>query len=393
MKAYIVQSRSKIEPFGDHPRECLIGNRSLAQHQEETLRALDLEPGVIPDARQIGDRSEHVVLRDSLFFTRELLQEFLLRSRELGVPTVCCAKPGSETRNSIVTTQDVRVYSDRVEYGLNYLPAGSTTGEARPVVIDVDQFFENAHFPDHMMPGEGYWVPLTNMVMIQIDHWTNLWAANMAFLLADGARLKKASAIRLLLLALRARSTNQHKVLRKLNRFGRACDIHPTAYVEGSVVGDNVKIGAGAIVRESVVGDDCYIANNTTVEMSVVGPGSTIFNGCVVQYSVLYPGACISCRYVGLNLSGRNTFISDGVTVTDFRFDGKCVQVLKDGRRIDSGVLLLGTCLGHDAYLGAGCILSPGRAVPNGWRIIPESQRLLEAFHSDGQVVGHRIVR
>ena len=244
-----------------------------------------------------------------------------------------------------------------------------------------------------MMPGGEYRVPLTDTMLIQIDHWTGLWAANMAVLLADGARLKKTPAIRLALVALRARSLNRWKVLRRLNRFGRDCDIHPTAYIEGSTVGDNVRIGAGAIVRESVIGNDSYIANNATVELSIVGAGSTIFNGCVVQYSVLYPGACISCRYVGLNLSGRNTFISDGVTVSDFRFDRKCVQVLKDGRRVDSGVLLLGTCLGHDAYLGAGCILLPGRAVPNGWRIVPESQRVLETFHSDGQVMGHRVVR
>ena len=43
MKAYIVQSQRRVEPFGDHPRDCLIGNQPLAQHQEETLRALDLE--------------------------------------------------------------------------------------------------------------------------------------------------------------------------------------------------------------------------------------------------------------------------------------------------------------------------------------------------------------
>lgn len=309
------------------------------------------------------------------------------------VSTICCLKPGLSTLSTIVPTQDVPVHPDRVEYGLHYLPTSGAAGEPHPVVLQADQFSESVRFPDHMMPGGEYRVPLTDTVLIQIDHWTNLWAANMAVLLADGARLKKAPAIRLLLVALRARSVNQWKVLRQLNRFGRDCDIHPTAYVEGSTVGDNVKIGAGAIVRESVIGNDSYVANNATVELSIVGAGSTIFNGCVVQGSVLYPGARISCRYVGLNLSGRNTCISDGVTVSDFRFDRKCVQVLKDGMRVDSGVLLLGTCLGHDAYLGAGCILSPGRAVPNGWRIIPESRRVLETFHSDGQVIGHRVVR
>ncbi|OFW59948.1 MAG: hypothetical protein A2133_05230 [Actinobacteria bacterium RBG_16_64_13] len=295
--------------------------------------------------------------------------------------------------SSIIRTQDVQVHSDRIEYGLYYFPDGSGPGERHPVVIDADQFFENVRFPAHMIPGGQVTVGLTDKIAIQIDHWVNLWAANLAAILIEGARVKKSSPARLLWLATRAGSLNQYRVLRRLNRVGRNCDIHPTAYIEGSTVGDNVKIGAGAIVRASIIGDDCSIANNATLELSVVGAGSTIFNGCVVQYSVLYPGACISCRYVGLNLAGRDTFISDGVTLSDFRFDGRNVQVLKDGKGIDSGARLLGTCLGHGVYLGAGCVLSPGRAVPNGWRIVPESRRVLEAFPAGGHIEGHRVLR
>jgi NDP-sugar pyrophosphorylase family protein len=235
-------------------------------------------------------------------------------------------------------------------------------------------------------------MPLTDTALIQIDHWTNLYAANLGLILVDLARLRKAPRTRLLSLALRARSVDKWRVLRQATRIGHHCDIHPTAYVEGSTIGDDVTIGAGTVIRESLIGAGTSIANNATVELSVIGEGCTIFNGCVVQVSVLYPGACTSCRYVGMHLAGRDTFISDGVTLADFRFDGRCVQVLKDGVRVDTGMPILGTCLGHRAYLGAGCVLAPGRAVPNDWHLVPDRQRVLAAFPEDGVVVGHRVL-
>jgi acetyltransferase-like isoleucine patch superfamily enzyme len=392
MKAFIAEGQTKVAPFGDAPGDCLIGNQPLKRLQNETLHALGLEPVPSPTDSDSADPGEHLVLADSLFFTRELLCEFLKKSRELGIPTVCCLKKGLITLVTIVPTQDVQSRDEYVEYPLYYVPAGRPTDQPRAVVIDADRWSDIVRFPEHMLPGGGYRVPLSDMFVIQIGHWTNLWAANAAFLLAGLARLKK-NRLRILMAALRARSTNQNKLLGQANTFGRRCDIHPTAYIEGSIIGDNVKVAAGALIRESLIGSDSYIANGVIVDFSVVGEGSTLFNGCVVQHSTLYPGACVSSRYVGLNLAGRNVFISDGVTVADFRFDGKHVHVLKGGESVDTEVLLLGTCLGHDVYLGAGCILAPGRSVPNGWRIIPERGRLVESFHGDGEVVGHRVLK
>ena len=42
MNAYMVESNRKIEPFGDHPRDCLIGNRRLGDIQKEILQSLSL---------------------------------------------------------------------------------------------------------------------------------------------------------------------------------------------------------------------------------------------------------------------------------------------------------------------------------------------------------------
>ena len=64
MKAYMVESNKKIEPFGDHPRDCLIANRRLGEIQEEVLHSLGLELKATPEAVQVEDPEEHVVFDD-----------------------------------------------------------------------------------------------------------------------------------------------------------------------------------------------------------------------------------------------------------------------------------------------------------------------------------------
>lgn len=164
---------------------------------------------------------------------------------------------------------------------------------------------------------------------------------------------------------MKARSFNKWKILRQLNKIGRNCDIHPAAYVEKSIIGDGVAVGAGVVIRESVIGDGSFIGNGVIVEESVIGEGSTILNGHIL-YSVLYPHSFSVAEMVPASLVGKDTFMGLNSTLTDFRFDGKNVTVLKNGVVVDSGNTFLGSCLGHGVYLGSGCIVAPGRSIPNG---------------------------
>jgi carbonic anhydrase/acetyltransferase-like protein (isoleucine patch superfamily) len=394
MKAYRVQSPKEMEPFGEHPRSSLIGHKTVDELQRETLQSLGLELHPVADASLIEDADEHLIFDDRLYFTPALLHQFLTRSQKLQSSTICSLKPGVTTLRNVVATQDVCVYPDRIEYGLHYAPAKDRRGACQFLVIDPDQdrFSEPIPMPEHMFGSGAYHLPMTDVFMVQIDHWTNLWMANITYLLSAGARLKKAPLTRLLGLAFKARSFNRWKIFRQTNQIGRNCDIHPTAYIEGSIIGDNVKIGAGAVIRASQIGDNTFVANNVTVELSMIGEGCNLMNGAIVQFSVLYPGVFTMSRLISCSLCGRDTFLGDGSSLTDFRLDGKTMVVLKDGMRIDTENTFVGSCLGHRSYLGAGCILAPGRMVPNGWHIAPEEHRVLRTFRPHGEVPDHRLM-
>jgi acetyltransferase-like isoleucine patch superfamily enzyme len=393
MNAYMLKSDKKVEPFDDHPRDCLIANHKLGDIQKEVLQALGLEFRESSDLSQVEDPDEHIIFDDSLFFSKEVMQEFINKSRTLNRGTVCAVKPGLSTLRTVVPTQDVQVYEDRVEYGLYYVPVETFRGNTTiPVVLDVDRSYQSIPMPEHMFGETEYRVPITDRLIAQIDHWPNLWAANIAYLLAKLARLETASKTKLLGLALKACSLNQWKVLCQTNKIGRNCDIHPTAYIEGSTIGDNVTIGARATVREATIGDNTCLGDNVTVHLSVLGENCNIQAGSIVEYYVLYPGVLNNQRFLGIGMCGRDSFIGGPVVLTNFRVDGRNMIVVKNGTMIDTGNTYLGSCLGHNVYLGAGCIVAPGRAIPNGTRLAPESSQVIRKCLPGEDVPGYRRV-
>ena len=392
MKAYMIASSKTIDPFGDHPQDCLIGNQKLGEIQESVLSNLGFELVTISGNTEVKDEDEHIIFTDRLFFTKELLTDFIAQSRNKRQRTVCALKSGIFTLRSVVATQDVKISDEVVEYCLYYSPGKDLTGEAIPIVIDTDQLQQTIPIPKHMFGLAGYTIPLTEKIVVQIDNWTNLWATNIISILLELARLKKGSKLRLLGLVMRARSANQWKLLRYTNIIGHNCDIHPTAYIEGSTIGDNVAVGAGTVIKECNIGRNVYIENNATLDFSVIGEGCWIGDGSMLRYSVLNPGSFL-LGVLSCSLLGRDTFVGGGVLIGDFRIDRRSIFVLKDGLPVDTNNIFIGSCLGHGVYLAAGCTIAPGRTIPNGLRISPEESRIIRKFGPNGEVEGYRTIK
>jgi carbonic anhydrase/acetyltransferase-like protein (isoleucine patch superfamily) len=381
MKAYRVASSQVVEPFGDRALECPIYDKPLIQHQAATFKQLGLEVIDVLDRSMIQEADEHIIFVDYLFCLPKLLQEFIQRSQAQKSNTVCALKPGITTLRTVTATQTVKTFSDRVEYQLYYVPAaaqrGSQETEPQPIIIDPDQVNWPLPMPPHMFGSEQYCLPMTEQLLVQIEHWSNLWMANVSRMLLTGAGLKQAPAKRLLGLALKARSLNQWTILKQFNQIGKNCDIHPTAYIENAIIGDNVTIGAGAVVRTAVVGNGSAIGNNAVVELSVLGDRCNVMNDCTMQMSMAFSGLFTMSKLISASICGRDTFVGDGVTLTDFRMDNQTIPVMHNGKKIDSANQILGCCLGHNVYLGAGAIVAPGRSIPNGLRFIADPERMI----------------
>ena len=375
IEALIETSQTTVTPFLEHPQQLPILNKKLVDHQCKLLDDLGIR---IIDRENRNVEKGLVVLKDTVFCSKELLVTFLEESLRSDRPTQCAIKKGAVTQRSTIGTMDVDDRGESVGYRLYYYPPGSDPAASwTPIVIDADEYVQEMMFPDHFVPGKAYKVPVTTKIILQIEHWANLWACNIAGLLSNIAALRR-NRSKQLWLAVKALSTNQWWVSSKNVQVSEGCDIHPTAYVENSIIGEGVEIGARSVIRGSMIGDHSVIHNNCTVAYSVLGDDCQLRDGAAVTYSLLFPGALTTCPFLNTSVMGRDSFFAIGSVLTDFRFDGRPVTVLKEGKVVDSGHIILGGCLGHHAYVGAGVTIAPGREIPNGARLLPERYKLVE---------------
>jgi NDP-sugar pyrophosphorylase family protein len=168
---------------------------------------------------------------------------------------------------------------------------------------------------------------------------------------------------------IRAMSIAPANVMQKLVNKGRGCEIHPSAVVEASTLGDYVKVGANAVVRFSHLGDSVRIGDQANVQYSVLGDHATVARMGMLQSCVLHAGA--NSGHYGLQLCvvGRDTFVGGECILGDFK-PGSTIQVFHEGELVDTGTNTLGCAVGHDCAIMMRATFYAGREIPNGVTII-----------------------
>jgi len=73
---------------------------------------------------------------------------------------------------------------------------------------------------------------------------------------------------------------------------------------------------------------------------------------------------------------GRDTFIGAGTTFTDFKvLPGSLRSSFAPGRLADSGMFVLGGCVGHHCRLSSGLVIYPARTIESDVVLLGDSDR------------------
>jgi acetyltransferase-like isoleucine patch superfamily enzyme len=73
---------------------------------------------------------------------------------------------------------------------------------------------------------------------------------------------------------------------------------------------------------------------------------------------------------------GRNTFIGAGSTFTDFNLVPKAIRAVgRDGALGNTGMPVLGGCVGHNCFIGSGMVVYPARAVESDVVLVASGER------------------
>jgi len=376
MRKIILRDRCKIFPFNEPARELRVLNKPLWLYQRDMFAPYDVEEREVDSLTEVdSQRVETLIYRDNLFFDQFFLDEFIRRARDSG--KACRVAFALDDRaintHAIHLQQGIRREGDLYVADMWYFPYG-VEPNVRPLVIDTEAHeMGYYHVPTHMSNVKGdlvYYVPVK--AFCSIEHWVHTVIANVIFgVFSQAARLDlevEHSARKNLRMLWRA-LLERKQVLSSsaVVHIGRNCSIDPSVIIRGpTYIGDNVSIGPGAVIDVSIIGDNVSIGTGGQVQLSVISDRcflpfrAALFMSVMMEDSMLAQNTCVQFCSIG-----RDTFIGAGNTFTDFNLLPKPIRAVHGpGEGLgETGMPVLGGCVGHNCYIGSGMVVHPARAI------------------------------
>jgi carbonic anhydrase/acetyltransferase-like protein (isoleucine patch superfamily) len=404
MHAYLLNTGRVISPFEQPVGEMRIHDRRLHDMQEQILRALGCTVERIDDLGEVH-QFPCLLIYDDLYFTYYALAGFLKaatqRVRRLSASGHGAVGAGCDPLNAqaaLVCSELTERFSPAFQgtqiEGLNGTTYRSyncfflqrldaerpvaTQAELVPIPHKRTRIRTRAN--RYFEPSGKFVIPVSRVFMAPVQHWASLVAANLlgmpGFFSFMARRRPLAAAAMLAKLPWRAGSLRPSQWRGKLYLAGPKCQVHPSAHVEGAILGRRVIIGPNAVVRGAVIGDETQIGPGAVIEGCTVGERAMIDSGIVLRCCSVDDDASIGVFFCQLSVIGQGAVMCPDSGIFDFQFNSG-VRVGFQGRTTSSGSRLLGGCLGHRAFLGAGVKLLCGQEVPNDCVLIESPRRLV----------------
>ncbi len=386
LPSHVWGSGRRITPFGDTPGEVRVLNRSLRERQAEACGHNDVADPTDVDGPDAIPGYPCLLMADHTFFTRTLLEEFLAGARATGASARCAITTSVFVDGTAPLQQLDRTGDGGAAYDLWYLTGPVESDDALralpTVAIDPRESIEDPRLPPQFInEATPTRVSITSRQAMHVIHWALVLRVNLAAFVATLKELWERRPVYIVLRVLVDKLLGRFR-RKRLSRIGRNCEIHPTAIIEGSWLGEGVKVGAGAIIQGSVVGDGAIIEEGVILELSVIGHKAWIGRKSVVFMSVMYDGVFASHRLTQACVLGHRVCTTGGGYIIDMNFGGP-VRVLQDGAPVDPGTNFLGACLGHDVVMGTGIWIQAGREIPSGTFLIREPGDVLSRIPDD----------
>ncbi len=375
MRKIILRDYHKIFPFNEPASQLRVLNKKLWLYQKDLFARYNVEEREVDSLVEIDSQKvETLVYRDNLFFDEFFLAEFIQRARDSGKACRVAFSLDDRAINAHAAhlQRGIRPEGDVYVADMWYYPYG-VEPNVRPLVIDTEAHeMGYYHVPTHMSDAMGdlvYQVP--TKAFCSIEHWVHTITANVIFgVYANAARLDRAIEhdVKANLKILWRAMLERKQVLSSSGvvHIGRDCSIDPSVIIRGpTYIGKNVNIGPGAVIDVAIIGDNVSIGTGGQVHLSVVSDRcflpfrAALFTTVLMADSMVAQNTCLQFCSVG-----RGTFIGAGSTFTDFNLvPKKPIRAIYEGKPSQTGMPVVGGCVGHNCYIGAGMVVHPARAI------------------------------
>jgi len=415
MKLYLLRQDQTLSPFDENLDALPFAETNFGSERQRIAKKLGLDL----EERHMSDDTEGCVfpsvwITENCFVSEKALTDFL---KCCALQTTICQlalahTPSTEYTRPIasVTLEQLdaaglgarsskakgseSAATQRVRYHCFYLPQkrSATTVEellddciktAQAVVVPKREIIIPLRLPLLGSKEENtLQYPITSTVACHVDHWVHLlWLNQLAFAIRWNETVRQ-HPLWTLFKVLRTLSLKPEKLLPVMNRIGKNCQIHPTAYLEGCIVGDNVTIGARSTVRNCILGNNVEIDDHANVLSSVLSNDVYVSPKTYIVWSLADEGAIISNYKLQVSVLGKKASTSTWAGLVDAKLQG-FVDVMHQGKKQSTERRFLGSCMGHNAYIGAKVLILPGREIPNDTFIAMRPDELIQEIPTD----------
>ena len=276
MKAYLIRNAAAVPPFRKPAsrvrlHDTTVGSRLRAQLSEIGCEVVDVD---VLDRASIAPGS--LAVQDDVMVSSRLLRTFVAaivdrrRSYRCEIDT---------THFTFTSLSDFGELPEFRPLPLYYF-GDDCEAQAEPLRMIPSPIHEVVDgLPprvDQMLDMRGY---VLDYYGIQLEYWFDLLTASSLYCREYVAELLQR--FHVLPQRLMTRVTSLPWFRERCNSIGKRTRIHPTAILEGCVVGADVDIGAFAYLRSAVIGNGAVIRERSTVTMSFVG-ARAFLGGCDV---------------------------------------------------------------------------------------------------------------
>ncbi len=385
MKAFVVASGRRIEPFDEPVSSMPLAGRTLAEEQASLFSRFSLERVLVSDVSEVRSDEPALVTFDDVYFTRRVLKSFLATWDRRKVGQLALPR-SSAVFSTYGDLQDFEERQDQALFRFFGVPSATSlrldglVGSSMPVPVVYRERIVPIAVPRHVVGFEQWNQPVTSSICLHISHWMHVLYANLLAIQVrwvDQVLTRPLWALsRLLWAACPGRGPYLERLTRRANVIGRNVKIHSTAFVEGSFIGDGTTIGPQATVRGAYIGKDVKIDQRADVTYSVLGDRCFVSKHAILNSAVAFEGADLCPKGLQMSLIGRDVGLGARVNLMDTMPGGK-IKVSHDGELRELEAKVLGSCIGHGSFIGPDIYLAPGRALPNGTRITMPKERIL----------------
>ncbi len=384
-KAFVIKTSSEIRPLGRPVGDLILGQTRLSEYRASALRAAGFNG---PQTAEINEEisGPALVIADDTFASARALKAFaqMINAKKPQRP-LALVLPHSRQTELFRPLQDVAESSEGLEYAIRFIPEGHTgTAEALltqtpcdTVTLPYREILLAQKIPRFILgtPSDEMEVPLTSTVVMRIRHWVHVLRLSHLWPQIQLIEQSQRQWWKTLWNLIWGFSFSRHR--RIANYYDRFCfihasaHIHPTATVEASIIGKNVRIGAYANVVGSVIADDVTIEDRANINHCVLGTKTFVSKNSTVVASVAFGPTDVCVNGI------QYALIDEGCALTSWArpldaLPNAPVRV-KDGDDLrEVGLLPCGVAFGKKCYVGANVMIAPGRV------IAPETTLLAE---------------